>query len=347
MTVCLLGLGSNQGNRRAALAAAAARLAASENVTLLAVSSWRETAPIGGPPGQPPFLNGALTLETSLGPRTLLELTQRIEHALGRRRDERWGPRTMDLDILLFGRRVIESPALKIPHPRMAFRRFVLEPAAEVAGNLLHPTIGWTVARLLEHLNTARPYLAVTGPIAAGKTRLAKQLAAALSARLISERPDWRGLGAFYADPARRAWQTEMHFLEHRAALLDAASPAWSDPGWTVSDFWFDQSAAFARAWLSEEQMPPYLERFAALRRGVVPPKLIVLLDAEAEELSTRVRRRGRACERPLTGVQLERIRRAVREEALRPGAGPVLQPAPATPEAVLAETLAAVQGME
>ena len=192
MSVCLIGLGSNQGDRRAFLDAAVARFVACPWIKLIAVSAWRETAPAGGPPGQPRFLNGALTLQTSLEPHELLALTQQIESDLGRRRTERWGPRTVDLDILLYGERVLHTPSLTIPHPRMAWRRFVLEPAAEVAGAMPHPTIRWTVARLLEHLDSARPYVAVTGPIAAGKTWLAKRLAAALSARLISERPEDR-----------------------------------------------------------------------------------------------------------------------------------------------------------
>ena len=136
------------------------RLVAQPQIAVAAVSCWRETAPVGGPPGQPPFLNGALLAETSLAPHDLLAALQQIENDLGRRRAERWGPRTIDLDLLLYDELVLDTPSLTLPHPRMAWRRFVLEPAAEVAGAMLHPTIGWTIARLLEHLNTARPYVA-------------------------------------------------------------------------------------------------------------------------------------------------------------------------------------------
>jgi deoxyadenosine/deoxycytidine kinase len=241
----------------------------------------------------------------------------------------------------------------------MAWRRFVLEPAAEVAGAMLHPTICWTVARLLEHLNSVRPYVAITGPIAAGKTHLAERLVAAISARPIVEQPDWALLDAFYADPAGRAWQTELEFLRHRARLLEdcfVAQPPSAVPDlhsrgrlchtWAVSDFWFDQSAAFARAWLPEEQLSAFLEQYEQLRREVMQPKLIVLLDAPAEELTARVGRRGRACERRLTQEQLEHIRQAVREQAARPGLGPVLRAA-GDGEVVFAEVLAAVRGME
>ncbi len=101
-----------------------------------------------------------------------------------------------------------------------------------------------------------------------------------------------------------------------------------------VSDFWFDQSAAFARAWLPAEQLPAFLERVSSeLRRDVVRPKLIVLLDAPAEELLARVRRRGRACERRLTRDQLDRIRQACCEQAGRPELGPVLYAARRRPQ--------------
>jgi deoxyadenosine/deoxycytidine kinase len=116
---------------------------------------------------------------------------------------------------------------------------------------------------------------------------------------------------------------------------------------WTVSDFWFDQSAAFARAWLSEEKLPPFLEQYERLRRDVVPPKLIVLLDASAGELFLRMHRRGRTCERRLTQEQLARISQTVCEQASQPELGPVLRASSNDPEATFAEVLAAVRAME
>ena len=362
MPACLIGLGSNQGDRAAILDSAVANLRRHPQISIAAVSSWRETAPIGGPPGQAPFFNGALRAETSLGPHQVLAFLGQIENRLGRQRTDRWGPRIIDLDLLLLDELVLSTPALVLPHPRMAWRRFVLEPAAEVAGTMVHPTIRWTIARLLSHLNSARPYVAITGPIAAGKTQLARRLADAISARLLVEQPDWAVLKAFYADPAGHGWQTELEFLRQRSRLL-VAQPADSrlspkpphcnggafqdDTQWTVSDFWFDQSAAFARAWLPAEQLPAYFDRYEPLRRDVAPPKLIVLLDAPAEELLARVRGRGRVCERGLTAEQLDRIRQAVREQAGRPDLGPVLQADSTDGEAVFAEVLAAVRGME
>jgi 2-amino-4-hydroxy-6-hydroxymethyldihydropteridine diphosphokinase len=363
MPTCLVSLGSNEGNRQENLDAAAARLAAHAGIRLVARSSWRETAPVGGPPGQADFLNGAVKLETSLPPHELLGRLQQIESELGRRRAERWGPRPIDLDLLLYDELIVTTPELLLPHPRMAWRRFVLEPAAEVAGSMIHPTIGWSVARLLAHLNESMLYVAVTGPIAAGKTRLAEQLAEAISARLILEQPDWSQLDAFYADPAGHAWATELEFLAERSRLLKKGSelfmadgpPRRTEPEKTVltpfscavSDFWFDQSAAFARAWLPAERLEAFLQRYERLRQTVVRPRLVVLLDAPADELVRRIHGRGRECERRLTVEQLQRIRQAVIDQAARPDVGPVLRGCDEDSDAVFAEVLAAVRGME
>ena len=151
----------------------------------------------------------------------------------------------------------------------------MLEPAAEVAGSMIHPTIGWSVARLLAHLNQSAPYVAMTGPIAAGKTRLAERLAGEIAgaadlgaARLVAARRLLRR-------PGWSAWATELEFLAERTRLLaeKGVSPLFAStirtvpeigtvpffPAWAVSDFWFDQSAAFARAWLPAEQLRRFL----------------------------------------------------------------------------------------
>ena len=118
MPVCLIGLGSNEGNRQATLDAAVAEVTGQPQITIAAVSSWYETAPIGGPPQQARFLNGAARAETSLEPHALLSCLQGIEDRLGRQRAERWGPRTIDLDLLLYDELVLDTPSLVLPHPR-------------------------------------------------------------------------------------------------------------------------------------------------------------------------------------------------------------------------------------
>lgn len=151
MARVLIGFGGNLGDRAARIDEMLRRLRAVAGVRVVACSSLYETAPVGGPE-QGAFLNGALTAECDLTPEALRAALHGVEHALGRERTVRWGPRTMDLDILLFGERVVDTPALRIPHPRMRERAFVLVPAAEVAGEMVDPETGETVARLLERL---------------------------------------------------------------------------------------------------------------------------------------------------------------------------------------------------
>lgn len=138
-----IGVGSNLGDRRANIAEAARLLEADGTVRIVSRSALHETEPAGGPAGQGAFLNGAWVVETALGPHQLLALLQRIETACGRTRAVRWGPRTIDLDLLLAddGRRVA-SAVLELPHPRLLERPFVLAPLREIAGDWPLPTTG-------------------------------------------------------------------------------------------------------------------------------------------------------------------------------------------------------------
>jgi 2-amino-4-hydroxy-6-hydroxymethyldihydropteridine diphosphokinase len=143
VTKAFVGIGSNLGEPERQIAAALGQLAAEEGVELLAVSTLRETEPVGYR-DQPNFLNGAAELETRLSARELLERLLAIEHRLGRVRGKgpRFGPRTIDLDLLLFGDETIDEPGLTVPHPRLAERRFALEPLAELAPSLEVPGLG-------------------------------------------------------------------------------------------------------------------------------------------------------------------------------------------------------------
>jgi 3-oxoacyl-[acyl-carrier protein] reductase len=148
MPVAYLGLGSNLGDRRATLDAAVRRLRAEPGLRVLAVSSYYETAPVDCPPGSGEYLNAAAAVETDRDPHDLLELLQRIEHQLGRVRTGVNSPRTLDLDILLYGDRVIDTPDLVVPHPRMHERDFVLVPLADIAAQVVHPIIRKRIVEL-------------------------------------------------------------------------------------------------------------------------------------------------------------------------------------------------------
>jgi 2-amino-4-hydroxy-6-hydroxymethyldihydropteridine diphosphokinase len=137
-----VGLGSNVGDRASALRRAIARLAETPGVELVAVSTTRETDPVGFA-DQPRFLNAAAAIETDLEPRALLERLLVIERELGRRRDgPRFGPRTIDLDLLLYGDETVDEPGLTVPHARLQERRFVLEPLADLDPTLEVPRLG-------------------------------------------------------------------------------------------------------------------------------------------------------------------------------------------------------------
>jgi 3-oxoacyl-[acyl-carrier protein] reductase len=150
-----IALGSNLGDRREHLELALAALRARVSVTC--VSAFYETTPVGGPPGQGSYLNAAAELQTDLAPAGLLRLLREIEHGLGRVRTEKDGPRTIDLDLLLYGDVVIREPDLIVPHPRMHERLFVLQPLAEMAPGAVHPVSKRTVADLLADLLGVRP----------------------------------------------------------------------------------------------------------------------------------------------------------------------------------------------
>lgn len=145
-TTVAIALGANLGDRRAHLEAAVERLSA--HLTGLRLSSLIETEPVDVPGDQPPYLNGAVVGETTLGPRELLDVMLGIEAQLGRTRPARHAPRTLDLDLILYGDRQLDEPGLTVPHPAFRDRRFVLTPLAEIAPDLRDPVTGLTIAQL-------------------------------------------------------------------------------------------------------------------------------------------------------------------------------------------------------
>lgn len=161
---CAIALGSNLGDSRTILKSALHRLEQISGIQLIAHSRIYETRAVGPP--QPDYLNSCATLRVDLPPQTLLQTLLAIEAALGRVRREPWGPRTLDLDLLLFDDLILQTPTLHIPHPRMTERAFVLVPLAEIAPHWIEPISGRAIVDLVKAVDSSGVRLAPIQPIA-------------------------------------------------------------------------------------------------------------------------------------------------------------------------------------
>ncbi len=251
-----IALGSNLGDRRAFLDQALAALRARPGITVRRVSSICETRPIGGPEGQGPYLNAAAELTTDHSAEALLQILLEIESSLGRVRQERDGPRTLDLDLLLYDDLVCEQPHLIVPHPRLHQRLFVLQPLAEIAPGIRHPVLKKTIAELLEDLLGVR--LAGPGPgrelaglraLVTGSTSgigraIALELAAGGADVIVHGRRSQAAAEAVAAEIRCRGVQGQilMADLADAAQLPPLVGDAWAV--WGGLDIWVNNAGA-------------------------------------------------------------------------------------------------------
>jgi 2-amino-4-hydroxy-6-hydroxymethyldihydropteridine diphosphokinase len=284
-----IGLGSNLGDRRGILNDAVDDLAVTPGVIVRAVSSYHETKPVGGPPGQGPFLNAAAYVDTTLDPHQLLEALQRIEKQAGRVREVRWGERTLDLDLLYFGHEFLDTEELKIPHPRVAVRRFVLGPLAEIAPNYVAPIMGRRIASLLADLDRKPRLIAIDGSKRAWK--------AAIFDRLVEELPAF-GISEADLAPSEEAEADEDPYhvvfqsLERKTEALKASRWAVETlrVPWIAADFCLDAEVFRAhsndprkdqRPSNTAERFNAHLEwkrRITGLSSIAMPPTFVVIL---------------------------------------------------------------------
>ncbi|MBC6435238.1 2-amino-4-hydroxy-6-hydroxymethyldihydropteridine diphosphokinase [Nostoc sp. HG1] len=151
LTKCAIALGSNLGDSLATLKSAIETLKNTPEIAVKSHSSWYQTAPVGPP--QPDYINACAILEVALEPEQLLASLLEIETKFNRIRREKWGPRTLDLDLLLYDDLILETPTLTLPHPRMTERAFVLVPLAEIAPDWVHPVTKSAIGKILETVN--------------------------------------------------------------------------------------------------------------------------------------------------------------------------------------------------
>ena len=176
-----IALGSNLGDRHGYLDAAIARLRAWPGVQVTRISTYHETEPVGGPAGQGKYLNAVAELRTTLEARALLQALLAIETQMGRVRAERFGPRTIDLDVLLYGAEVVDREELKVPHPRLHERAFVLGPLVEIAPLAVHPVLQSTVKDLLDRLCRPRELEGQNAVITGSTSGIGRAIALALA----------------------------------------------------------------------------------------------------------------------------------------------------------------------
>jgi 3-oxoacyl-[acyl-carrier protein] reductase len=281
-----IALGSNLGDRQTYLDNALVALGEQPGIVVCRVSSYHETAPVGGPPGQGSYLNAAAELQTDLDPESLLRVLLTVEQNLGRARQERHGPRTIDLDLLLHDQTVLHGPELVVPHPRMHERRFVLAPLAELAASAVHPILRLTIQELLDRLpHELQPggpgreltglRAMVTGSSSGIGRAIARELASA-GAGVFIHRRNPRSLPLLAAEQARQEAQkvadelrvfgvqaqvlmADLHDAEECRQLVRSAWAAWQGIDIWINNAGADTLTGEAAHWSFEQKLEALL----------------------------------------------------------------------------------------
>jgi len=304
LTTAYIGLGSNLGeDREASIRTALRMLGEDTDIEVTGVSELYETAALGGAE-QPGYLNGVAQVRTTLGAEDLYRKMHGVETSLGRVKEERWSPRIIDLDLLLFGGEVINLAHLTVPHPQMHLRSFVLKGLAQLDAHVLHPVLREPVSQLLERLNNGNftfdakmPQLvSVAGIIGVGKTTLTKKLSAVLGCKRVFEAYDQNPfMPLVYAGARDLALDSQLYFLTSR---IEQLSPAALEAGQIViSDYIFDKELIYARCLLSARQLSLYEKIHQHLKDEAAAPRLVIYLHDTAEKCLERIRQRNRPYE--------------------------------------------------
>jgi len=303
-TIAYIGLGSNQGDRQQYIDFALRAISQTVGIRLLRSSRVIETEALSLRP-QPKYLNAAAEVETTLPPVELLMRLQQIESQLGRIRTEKWGSRTIDLDLLLYGDDiVINQGELCVPHKQLHLRSFVLAGLCGLCPERLHPLLKISFSELYKRLNGCnfaidanRPQLiSVAGMIGVGKTTLVDGLAKNLSAKGIFEEYDKNPyLAQVYAGRKDLAFDSELYFLSSGVRQLSREALL---PGRVyLSDYIFDKTLMYARSWLETTVLRKYETIYAEQKQNVASPVLVIYIYDTVEHCLERIHRRNRRYE--------------------------------------------------
>ncbi|HEC02903.1 MAG TPA: 2-amino-4-hydroxy-6-hydroxymethyldihydropteridine diphosphokinase [Phycisphaerales bacterium] len=313
-TTAYIGLGSNLGDRNNHIDCALEMLGRAQSVRLGRVSDIIETEALGSN-DQRRYLNAVAEVGTTLSAEELYGVLAGIENSLGRIRQGKWSPRTIDLDLLLFGSHVIDEPDLTVPHSQMHLRSFVLEGLCQLAGDLIHPVLNEPVRELagrLGGLNFAldpeSPQLvSIAGNICAGKTTLAKKLAERLGCEVLFEPYDTNPfLPEVYAGREELALDSQLYFLTARAEQLKPDALGRERP--SISDYVFDKELIFARRLLDARQFDLYERIYHPFAAQVAAPALVIYMQHPAKSCLERIHSRNRPYEQQIELPFLEAL---------------------------------------
>ena len=323
-----LSLGSNQGNKQKTLQDAVDQI--NEKIGHVAkISSVYRTKSWGFEGDD--FYNICIEVSTSLNPENLIKNVLQIEFSLGRERlnTPTYHNRNIDIDVLLFDNAILFSNDLKVPHPRMLKRKFVLVPLAEIAPNVMHPIAKNTISICLQNCTDNseiikidkkinRPislfekynYIAIEGNIGSGKTSLANKIGDDFNAKLVLERfADNPFLPKFYKDKDRYAFPLEMSFLADRYhQLTDDLAQFDLFKNFIVSDYFIFKSLIFAQITLSKEEFNLYRKMFDIMYKEISKPDVYVYLYQGTERLIENIKKRGRTYEKNIQPDYLDQI---------------------------------------
>ncbi|MFC1676429.1 2-amino-4-hydroxy-6-hydroxymethyldihydropteridine diphosphokinase [Planctomycetota bacterium] len=313
-TTAYIGLGSNLGDCRDNIRKAIDLLRQNPAIESLRSSDTIETAPLGNCE-QPKYLNAVAEIKTSLSATQLFQITAEIEKMLGRTREKKWAPRTIDLDLLLFSDELIDTEKLTIPHKQLHLRSFVLEGLCQLAPDLVHPILKVTVKELASRLGGGnftieadKPQLiSIAGLIGIGKTTLTEKLAEAFNADQLLEPYDTNPfMSEVYAGKEELALDSELYFLTERAEQLSpdklTAAKVY------ISDYLLEKSLIYAKFWLNSEQLSLYKKLHHPLADTLVSPALVIYLHDTVSNCLDRIHKRNRPYEQKIEPAFLEAL---------------------------------------